>query len=290
VTTKTRKPRLFIGSSVESLRIAYGIQENLDYDAECTVWTQGIFRPTRQALDELVQTLATVDFAAFVFTSEDLATIRGQEHAIVRDNVIFELGLFAGRLGPGRCFMVAPRSNPQMHLPSDLLGLAPLTYDDQRSDGNELAALGAPCNAIRREMGNAGLIWASHSSARDVETPIEAAEDKLRRLEGLWNGEELQRDRARLRAGIPMSMIEDESGEDTAALERIYAFLNAVADTVLEHPELESRGRAIFETAVKSVWSRVFSYFTPPSGDSGEMWDDELPPVAQLAVRWASSK
>jgi hypothetical protein len=282
----TRKPRLFVGSSVESLGIAYGIQENLDYDAECTVWTQGIFRPTQQTLEALVRTLGVVDFAAFAFTPEDLTAIRGQLHAVVRDNVIFELGLFMGRLGPERCFIVAPRSTPQLHLPSDLLGLALLTYDDRRSDGNELAALAAACNAIRRELRNsAGRSVSTHSAG--LEMPIEAAEEKLRRLEVLWNGDELQRDREMLRAGIPMSMADDEKGEDTAALKRVYAFLNAVADTLLGHLELESRGRAIFETAMRSVWGRVFAYFTPPSGDSAEMWGDDLPPVAKLMARWA---
>lgn len=34
----TRRPPLFIGSSVEGLEVAYALQENLEFDCEPTVW------------------------------------------------------------------------------------------------------------------------------------------------------------------------------------------------------------------------------------------------------------
>ena len=42
-----RRPKAFIGSSSEALGIAYALQENLEADAEITVWTQGIFEPSK---------------------------------------------------------------------------------------------------------------------------------------------------------------------------------------------------------------------------------------------------
>ena len=71
------KPRLFIGSSVEGLNIAYAAQKNLMHDAEVTVWPQGVFALSKSALDSLISQLDNEDFALFVFSPDDLVLIRG---------------------------------------------------------------------------------------------------------------------------------------------------------------------------------------------------------------------
>lgn len=143
------KPTLFIGSSTETLSVAYAIQENLEYDTEPTVWTQGIFALSKSTLGSLLKALDSSDFAVFVFAPDDLAFLRKTEAHIPRDNVVFELGLFMGRLGPDRVYFITPRGDEKLHLPTDLLGITPGNYDPGRSDGNLVAALGPTCNKIR---------------------------------------------------------------------------------------------------------------------------------------------
>lgn len=51
------KPMLFIGSSSESLDVAYAAQENLEDCAQVIVWKQGLFELSRNFLDSLLDTL-----------------------------------------------------------------------------------------------------------------------------------------------------------------------------------------------------------------------------------------
>lgn len=145
------KPKVFIGSSVEGLKFAYAIQENLEYDALCTPWTQGVFALSGNTLENLIQALDKFDFAIFILTPDDVVMMRDKKLPTVRDNVIFELGLFIGKLGKEKVFFLVPRGNDQLHLPTDLAGITPGKYDD--SVLNDLrSALGPFCNKVRIQM------------------------------------------------------------------------------------------------------------------------------------------
>lgn len=142
------KPRVFVGSSSESLPIAYAIQELLP-EMEVTVWSQGIFKLSSNILDDLIRTLDNTDYGVFVFSPDDLVNIRDQQFSAVRDNVVFELGLFVGRLGKLRSYFIIPQGRQDFRLPSDLIGVTPAEFDPGRRDKNLHAALGPAVNKIR---------------------------------------------------------------------------------------------------------------------------------------------
>lgn len=116
------------------------------------MWTQGIFGLSRSALTELLCALSAFDCAVFVFAPDDMLSIRGIKKPTARDNVLFELGLFTGRLGPGRTFAVTPSDVKNFHVPSDLIGVTLAHFRSKRFDNNVPAALGTACNQIRREL------------------------------------------------------------------------------------------------------------------------------------------
>lgn len=142
-----RRYRVFIGSSSEGLDIARAIQSELQYDYSVEVWNQntvfGLGTATIEALENAVD---TYDYGIFVFTPDDKVVLRGQEHRIPRDNVIFELGLFIGRLTRYCAFAVQPRG-VDIQLPTDLKGMTIATYDSQNP--NVDAAVGPACRQIR---------------------------------------------------------------------------------------------------------------------------------------------
>ena len=154
------KPTLFVGSSSESLDVAYAAQRNLEDVAEVVVWKQGIFELTRSYLESLLDALDDTEFGLFVFAPDDVTKIRGTEMTTARDNVVFELGLFIGRLGRERSFIMMPKGVSDFRLPSDLLGICTATYDSPSRPNRLQAALGPAChdirNAIRKQTSDTG--------------------------------------------------------------------------------------------------------------------------------------
>jgi predicted nucleotide-binding protein len=152
VKQKRPKPRVFVGSSVESLSVAYAVQQNLDHDAEVTVWPQGIFHLSAGILDSLIKALGKADFGVFVFAPSDTLRLRQKNYAAVRDNVVFEMGLFIGKLGQKRTFFVIPDGTKNLRVPTDLTGIAPGKYNARRKDKNLQAALGPFCDQVRGQI------------------------------------------------------------------------------------------------------------------------------------------
>lgn len=145
------KPKVFVASSVEGLDVAYPLQVNLQHDADITIWSQGVFSLSVTPLDSITEALDSSDFGIFVFSPDDETRMRGTVSETVRDNVIFELGLFIGKLGKRRCFIVMP-DNIELHIPTDLVGVTPAKYSGERDKAEIAASLGPACHEIRQAM------------------------------------------------------------------------------------------------------------------------------------------
>ncbi len=132
MATLSPRPRVFIGSSTEGLKIAKAIQAQVARGDHCTVtiWTQGVFGMMRSAFEALLRSLTTYDFAILVLTPDDEIVSRAHGYKTPRDNVVFELGLFLGSLGRDRTFIVCDPT--KLKLPSDLdsVTLAPIRSFD----------------------------------------------------------------------------------------------------------------------------------------------------------------
>ena len=113
------KPHLFIGSSTEGKEIAEFIESELSDTFECKIWYHQ-FELGNSAYEDLIRKLALYDYGLLVATCDDAGSSRGQNFKTIRDNVLFEFGLFTGRLGRHRSFLFAEKG---VKIPSDLGGI-----------------------------------------------------------------------------------------------------------------------------------------------------------------------
>lgn len=125
--------RLFIGSSTEQKVVAASLKLALDrarrasaVDLECDVWYRQ-FEPTWLTLEVLERALGANDYGVFIFAPDDVVISRKKRTPAVRDNVLFEFGLWMGRYGRGRCVVVAPEG-AGLRMPSDLAALGYVQY------------------------------------------------------------------------------------------------------------------------------------------------------------------
>ncbi|WP_238379413.1 TIR domain-containing protein [Stenotrophomonas maltophilia] len=129
ITQPRGQVRVFVMSSVEALPVTRLLVQHFEHDPFLTVvWDHGVFRAANYTLDELERQLEQADFAIAVAHADDMVISRGDEWPVMRDNVVFELGMFIGFLGRRRAFLMEPRED-KLKLPSDLTGLTTAPTD-----------------------------------------------------------------------------------------------------------------------------------------------------------------
>jgi Predicted nucleotide-binding protein containing TIR-like domain len=157
------KPRIFLGSSGKQQKLLQALTRGLEDIANVEPWTES-FNPGISTLERLVELTHEVDFAAFVFAQDDWTTnspqassAPGSGQASPRDNVVFEAGLFGGKLGMRRTFILHASGSK---LPTDLLGLTSVRYE-----GTTPAEMRVMNQKLRKAIEDAG---------------------RVARIEGLW--------------------------------------------------------------------------------------------------------
>ena len=154
------KPTLFIGSSNARLPIAYGLKQVLTDCADVTVWDEAHeFEMNESLLDGLIKAGEMYDFALLVFGQDDSTMMGGERTLTVRDNVLFELGLFMGQMGRDRAFWLRPRGSKAPHVSSDLRGIMHLEFDEPELTDAEsiLSSLAETRDKVYRQISRLGV-------------------------------------------------------------------------------------------------------------------------------------
>jgi hypothetical protein len=150
---RTARPAVFVGSSTEGLPIVREVHKRLEDVADVDVWDKA-FDPGTWTLDVILTRAQRVDFALFVVSPDDETKIRGEKYHTVRDNVLFEAGVFMGALGPRRTFLLWPTDATRQRLPSDWQGLTRVRY--ARPKGGRFPHLSRDLSGVRQQIATAG--------------------------------------------------------------------------------------------------------------------------------------
>ena len=131
------KPRLFIGSSSEGLATAEYLKQSLETDFDCVIWNDGqVFGLNVSYLDSLLKAGSMFDFGILVATKDDKTTSRDEGFDSPRDNVVFEFGLFMGRLGKFRTLILLEKG---AKLPSDMSGIHVSEYSSDAAGPDQVS-------------------------------------------------------------------------------------------------------------------------------------------------------
>ncbi len=127
-----KNQKIFIASSSGALLYAQQLAAWLKEEKNLfpVVWNESgeVFELGKTYIESLEDALYNFDIAIVIFHPDDSGKIKGQKTTFTRDNVVFEYGLFFGRLGREKCYVVYPK-NVDLRIPSDLLGMHNAAYE-----------------------------------------------------------------------------------------------------------------------------------------------------------------
>jgi CRP/FNR family cyclic AMP-dependent transcriptional regulator len=149
------KTRVFLISSREAIDIVRAIENDFerDKDIEIVAWKNDIFKVANYPLEDLETQLDLADFAVAIASVDDIVTSRKKRSGTPRDNVVFELAYFMGRLGRRRSILIEPQA-PKVKLPSDYNGVTTITYNFDKA--NAAKSMAVPCNKLRAHIQELG--------------------------------------------------------------------------------------------------------------------------------------
>lgn len=133
---------IFIGSSTEAheqgilLEVAKIVE---DCKMEPIRWNQSpsIFEAGKCTLENLEDMIhkRNIDGSIFIYSSDDKTWYRGKDVGRPRDNVIFEHGLFSGKLGRTKSIII---KYGNVELPTDLSGITYIDFSDGKKTKGEI--------------------------------------------------------------------------------------------------------------------------------------------------------
>ncbi len=183
--------RVFVASSSEQIEAANKVADAIratdqvaaQYLLEVRPWQEAVFNFSSTYMESLEDELDVADFAIVIMTGDDVGNVRKQKVNLPRDNVIFELGLFIGRLGRNRCFFYID-GDSKTKVASDLSGVKLVDFfKDSSEQAVGKPSLKSQAEKVREQMVRLG---ARYKPSPKVRAGQESFWRFCQRLSGAW--------------------------------------------------------------------------------------------------------
>lgn len=179
-------PSVFIGSSSEGFRVAEIVHGLLNSHLRAYLWKHGLFAPSSHPMESLEREIKLRQFAVIIGTPDDPILKRGELSESIRDNLLFELGLFMGALGRNRTYLVVP-DNAKLSIPSDIIGLGLIRYDAARfalGPQDQLAAMHGVCLELRNTIEST---WSQMREEQQKKLRVALSSERFKAIRRLYS-------------------------------------------------------------------------------------------------------
>lgn len=122
---------IFVGSSSEGAKYYEDVCSTLEEQGHDVKAWKASFHKGEGFLASLLRTAEEIDAALLVATPDDVLHRRGEHNRVLRDNVLFEAGLFIGALGPLAAGIIVAGSDAVL-LPTDLAGISTFSFREDK--------------------------------------------------------------------------------------------------------------------------------------------------------------
>jgi len=165
-----KETRVFVASSSKSIAVAESLKRCLtDQEIAVVPWKDlGVFPLSEHIIESLERAANRCQFAVFILGQDDVIKRETGEHYIPRDNVVFELGIFLGRIGRKRSYMLKPQG-VDIRLPTDLSGV---TWAEFTLPGTKVNDVREAAQQIRHAMVHAPMTPTESMLSTTVMPPI----------------------------------------------------------------------------------------------------------------------
>jgi hypothetical protein len=145
------KSRILISCNARTLLLAGKLRDELHkVDCETALWSDDARSQSSAALLELLDlAVEQFDFAAIILVKDDVKVAETGDPLHARDTYDFQAGLFMGKIGRARCFLVNSIGNSD--LPSHLGGIICIPFEEP-ADLTDLAASEKAAASVAAEL------------------------------------------------------------------------------------------------------------------------------------------